>query len=148
MTGPKRTCPSTVVSRVNTSSQSGAGNGDAEADLSASTSGSGSPTSGFCLSCFSLGGLFSCWTRMIVSLVRDVAEYGTATHTALCGQVTQVGNSSRLGFNRPLLPTDTWTKLQTISFLYGLLRNTVHVDGAVDWDWDRDWTGSIRYVRC
>jgi len=33
-------------------------------------------------------------------------------------------------------------------FLGLVLRNTIHVDGAVDWDWDRDWTGSIRYVRC
>ena len=84
----QRTCPSTVVSRVNTSFQSDAGDGDAEDDFSASTSGSGSLTSGFCLSCFSLGGLLSCWTRMIGSLERDVIEYGIASHTALYSQMT------------------------------------------------------------
>jgi len=38
--------------------------------------------------------------------------------------------------------------LFTVKSTRCLLRNTIHVDGAVDWDWDRDWTGSIRYVRC
>ena len=90
-TSCKQTCPSTVVSRVNTSFQSDAGAGDDEADFSASTSASDSPTSGFCLSRFSLGGLLSCWTRMIGSLVRDVAEYGIASQTALYSPVTHVG---------------------------------------------------------
>lgn len=84
----QQTCPSTIVSRVNTSFQSSshAGIGDAETDISASTSVSGSSSSSFCVSCFSVGGRCRCWTRMMVCRVRDVEPVnGTATQIALYG---------------------------------------------------------------